>query len=350
MARIILHVGAHKTATSFLQASFFRNRALLARHGLIYPDIGPNDAHHALAALWMEIADLDPAFFAAASPQDLWDRLTDRHARAPGTLLLSAENFTRFAPQRVDIPHLARLLRNFEEVCIVYTVRRQSGLLSSLWTQVAKTREAPNVAAYVRRALHERMGGNIPLDHNAVYDWLRTGFAAGQIRILDYDRIRRAPGGVLQAFLDLAGVPLRAEALDPVPPALANVSPDPLALWLASQIAPGRGVPEDLLALVETALYHDGRRPSTLLTRAEHAGLLARFRRPNIRLSGRVRLVQPDFDFADPPPPADMLYRDDIGPETWARIAAALYAGRPETPAPADPPLRRLLRRVAPPR
>ena len=34
MARVLLHVGGHKTATSFLQGTFHRNRALLARHGV----------------------------------------------------------------------------------------------------------------------------------------------------------------------------------------------------------------------------------------------------------------------------------------------------------------------------
>ena len=53
MARAILHIGTHKTATTTLQDSFRLNAALLARRGLIYPQIDArHSGHHGLVTDW----------------------------------------------------------------------------------------------------------------------------------------------------------------------------------------------------------------------------------------------------------------------------------------------------------
>ena len=40
MARIVLHIGTHKTATTTIQNVFHRNATLLAQHGIVYPRLG----------------------------------------------------------------------------------------------------------------------------------------------------------------------------------------------------------------------------------------------------------------------------------------------------------------------
>jgi len=116
MARVFLHIGGHKTGTSFLQSMFHRNRALLARDAIHYPDIGPNNAHHALVRPWIVTPDIPDRFFGRAGADGVWERLTDTYAAMAGTLFLSAENFSRVRPTRVDMADLARRLAPFEEV------------------------------------------------------------------------------------------------------------------------------------------------------------------------------------------------------------------------------------------
>lgn len=331
MARLFLHIGAHKTATSYLQGLFHHNRQTLAEAGLHYPWIGPNTAHHALAASWLDLPDLPDRFFGAEGPDGLWERAILRpYADRPGTLFLSAENFSRFYPQRVDMAALSRRLAVFDEVRIIYTLRAQTEMLASLWVQVARSRKAPALRGYLERLFTTGMGGGVSLDHHAVYHHLLTGFEPGQILLLNYDDIRRRPGGVAQSFLDLMGCPLQATDLVPPPVDAQNVSPDTLAMWLACQICRQTPPPDDLIALATSILHPQQMRPSTLLSLREHSKIRSKFRDGNARLSEAVSIWQPEFHFDPPPPPADMLYRDQIAPNVWPDIASALWADHPK--------------------
>ena len=93
MPRLILHVGAHKTGTSYLQSVFYQNRAVFERSGVYYPAIGPNDAHHALAAVWLNLPDIPARFFGRTGPEGLWQRTMD-------DLLKEMESYERPAPRR----------------------------------------------------------------------------------------------------------------------------------------------------------------------------------------------------------------------------------------------------------
>lgn len=349
MARVILHIGAHKTATSYLQASFFRNRATLAKHGLHYPAIGPNDAHHALVGAWIDMPDIPAAFYGAGGPEALWDKVIADHLDLPGTLFLSAEPFSRVWPQAIPMAEVAKRLSGFESIQVVYTMRQQTELIPSVWAQIARSRRVTDPKSFVRTALEQRRAEGVPVDHNMVYDRLLTGFAPEQIRILDYGQFARAPGGVVQTFLDLAGLRLTAAELAPVPPDEANISPNPLALFLALRIRPGGPPPPDLVETIAQALKQAGRRPTTLLSRTEYARVAGRFAASNARLVERVQPVQPGFTFAETAAPADMLYRYDVDAVIWAAIAGAIYDRLPPPgiTAQVGPFLRRVRRKLS---
>ncbi|RVT83509.1 hypothetical protein DXV76_14870 [Rhodobacteraceae bacterium CCMM004] len=329
MAKLLLHIGGHKTGTSFLQGTFYRNRRLLARHGVHYPAIGPNDAHHALASVWLETSDIPASFFPPGGPPALWDRLIDEYAGREGVVVLSAENFCRAQPQSVDMADLAHRTAAFEEVRVVYTMRRQTELVQSLWSQIAKNRNAPTLRAYVARAIDDHMGGGLWIDHNDVYDHILTGFAPEQVVLLDYAQMRRAPGGVAGTFLRLVDCDLDPATFDPLPRSLSNISPEPLSIYIASLIREGAPPPSDLIATVQAALRRDPPRPTTLLTRTEDERLRAIFRPLNAQLVDRVQPAQPGFTFEEADPPEDMIYRDDLLPQDWAAIAAAFYRPGP---------------------
>lgn len=323
MARVFLHIGAHKTGTTYLQNLFHLNRQRLERAGVFYPDIGPNTAHHALARAWIDLPDIPDTFYGTAGVDGLWDQLIEQYAGAEGTLLLSAENFSRARPQVINWADLARRLAPFEEVRIVYTMRTQVELVQALWLQLAKTSRVIDLGNCVRTALQERRVVGVGVDHYAVYGTLRRSFAAEQVHLLDYEQIRRGPGGVGQAFLDLLGCDLRADDLEQPPQDEANISPEPLSYWVATQVA-GKTVPgPQLLALVSEVIGSAGR-PTTLLSRDEYSRLQQRYAQGNAYLVDTVQPVQPGFSFLKPEPPEDLLYRDDISQSMWIRIASGL--------------------------
>jgi hypothetical protein len=333
MARLFLHIGAHKTATSYLQALFYHNRQTLAEAGLHYPVTRPKIPHHDfLTAPWLTPENMPSDYAGEEGAARLWERVVLRpYVGRPGTIFLSAENFSRFHPKRIDMAALARRLEMFDEVRVIYTLRAQPAMLSSIWVQVARNSRAPALRPYVERVLATGMAGSVSLDYLAVYRHLLTGFAPAQIVLFDYDDIRRRPGGVAQAFLDLMEIPLRAEDLVPPPPDAQNISPDALAMWLACQICRDGPLPKALVDLATSVLHPETPRPTTLLSQREYNQTRSKFRTDNTRLVNLVAPIQPGFQFDPPPPPVDMLYRDQIPPNVWPDIAAALWADRPKS-------------------
>jgi hypothetical protein len=325
MANVVFHIGAHKTGTTYLQSLFHLNRDRLAQDGIHYPYIGPNNAHHVLAAVWQTMPDVPKAFFNAKTPEDLWQDLIERYADAPGTLFLSAENFSRFYPEPVDMAALAERLSSFEDVKIIYTMRAQAELIQSLWLQLAKSGQPQAIYAYLRKTLEQRRSFGIRIDHNAIYDTLLQGFAPSQIHLLDYDQIRRAPGGIGGSFLDLLGSSLTVDMLDAPPPDEANISPDPLAYWVACQIVRHGAPPAHLVHAATDILSAQGG-PTSLLARHEYAKFSTRYAPANALLAERVQEWQPGFTFQEPGIPDDMLYREEISQTQWIDLAAAAYA------------------------
>lgn len=307
MSRVILHIGLHKTGTTFLQDSLAANRAALARHGVIYPEIGRANGHHALVTRWQPL----PEHLCADTPAiDLWRGLA-RLADGRNTVILSSEEFSR-GDRRVDLAEIRALLAAFDRVEVVCFLRHQLPLLQSIQLQITRARALPAFPALLAGARRSGQATGVFLDFGALHDWLSGAFAPDRIRFVDYARARRAPGGLLGALLEICGA---TGALPDTMPPKANVSPDPLAFWLARQRCPEGPVPDRLLAEARAALdrrFGAGRR-STLYTRAEYRTLVAHFAPINAAFQARIETFQPGFTLSPPDPlPADTLWREDL--------------------------------------
>ena len=332
MARLVLHTGAHKTGTTSLQRAFALNRDLLARHGVIYPDIGPNTGHHVLAGPWMRVEGVPGEFWPAGGPDVLWERLIAAHAAGDKTVFLSAENFSRALPERVDMVELAARLAAFESVEVIYVTRAQLGYLESIWLQVSKALQPPPFGRFYARAKDEHLASGLWLDHNDVYDHLLTGFAPDRIRVFDFEAVKAHPGGILGFFLDHLGLPLDVDDLVPVPVpgGMANPSPDPLAALAAARVAAPGAAPAGLVQMAGAALeagFGAGTR-TTLYTEAEAAKLVAHFAPLNARLEERLRPYQPGFRLTEPGPDPARPGRDRLTPAVWAGLARRIYRAR----------------------
>ncbi|MGB7244823.1 MAG: sulfotransferase domain-containing protein [Sulfitobacter sp.] len=326
MARVILHIGAHKTATSYLQRCFFHNREQLEQAGVFYPDLGPNPAHHILVAPWIDVPEIPAEYFGGGGPDGLWQRFVAEYAGKDGVVFLSAEPFSRAQSQAVDMAELAARLRDFESVQIIYAVRGQVDLIQSIWSQRAKSAKAPAFRNFVAAALSDHQASGLWVDHGRVLDHVETGFKPDQITVFDFDQIRAAPGGVVQAFLDVLGAAVSADHMTPLDDRAVNVSPDPLSLYLAHQIS-GRQVPDGALMDVLSRCIStcaEGRK--TLgYSRDEIVQIETEFAPLNDAFVARVQKHQPGFSFAIPDSHSTAFCRDDLKLRHWTMIARKLH-------------------------
>jgi hypothetical protein len=329
MARLILHIGAHKTGTSFLQRCLFQNRALLARHQIYYPDIGPNPAHHILAAPWIDLPDVPASWFAQGGADGIWDRLIRDYCHRPGTVFLSAEVFSRAELQRVDMAQLRDRLAPFEQVRILYTTRLQPALLQSVWLQRARSGNAPPFKQFLSHALESHLASGIWLDHGQLYSQLLLGFSPDQITFVSYEALCASPGGVLAEFLAQMGSSLAPDQFSPAPDSGANISPHPLAAWIAWSIFAPAPLPPGFLCSLSEAMQVSAPAPVTLYSRAEYDQVARIFTPLNQALDHRLQLIQPGFTTGNIPDSSGLKFREDLSLRHWGKIASAIYQRQP---------------------
>lgn len=334
MAKVILHIGTHKTATTTIQNTFAANRALLRRHGLDYPDLGRIPGHHGLVMQWLYLPDV---YALPGGPEAAWARI-GAMAREGRTMFLSSEEFSRGLPlPRVDLRQLRRHLQPFAEVEVVCTLRDQLSYLQSVYLEVSKKAAPPPWGSFFHGSLASGFAAGLFLDFNALDDHLRGAFGREEIRYLDFTAVRASPGGMLGRMLEIGGTGLSAAELKPVNGGRANVSPDPLAAWVANQIAAPQAAGPGLIALAEAALREEcgSERGRTIYTREEEQRLLAHFAPLNARFSERIASVAPGFAVTAPPADGARVRRDDLGPGFWLRVARRIHGRPARLPMPA---------------
>lgn len=88
MAKVVIHIGTHKTATTTIQDTFSQNAKLLRQHGVIYPRLSRFTGHHGLVSDWgrlPKVYDL-PGGSKAALRQ-----IANEHGAGDHTVFLSSE-------------------------------------------------------------------------------------------------------------------------------------------------------------------------------------------------------------------------------------------------------------------
>ena len=332
MARVVLHIGSHKTGSTAIQHALAENRALLASHGLIYPLLKRSEpAHHGLMARWNpHLAHYEPRGGARAA----WDDIARRHAGAPGALVLSSEEFSRaHGAPATDFAWIRDALSGFESIDVVCLLRDQLSFVQSAYLQRCKNvrgseragERLPAWDRYLHRALSAGTASGLTLDHNLLYDRLLETFPAERIHLVPYARAAARPQGVVAAVLERAGCALDPARLPVSEGGRLNVTSDPLAVWAAAQIsapyAPSDALVERARGIV--ARLHDG--PTTLYVQSEIRAVKSRFRPANARLARRLADRDPEFAL----PWARLgraVQRDRIDGAFWLEMARALHA------------------------
>ncbi len=205
MSRIVLHIGPHKTGTTYIQTRLHENREALRSVGVDYCSAGLDAgfAHH-------KVADVarsgDEAALAA-----LLEPLAASDAEL---LILSSENFDLLrAP---GVRRLQTALPAARAVSVVYFLRDATELLLSSWQEHVKHGGVLGFHEYANPHLTAPFASPL-LNPCRVLDGYRSAFGAEAIRVVDYDAAR-AVGDIFDAFaiacdapgLTRFGTPLRA--------------------------------------------------------------------------------------------------------------------------------------------
>jgi hypothetical protein len=311
MSEIIVHIGTHKTGTTTIQDTLFHNRARLRAHGIVYPHIAPFAPHHPLVTEWIAL----PERYRGRRPAlEAWRLLVRAHAGRDRTVLVSSEEFSRLKPAGVDFRRLRALIEPFGRKRIVCCLRNQLGYIQSIYLQVAKNQAFVPFDRFVEGCLETRHATGLALDYNRLLDRLLEGFAPGELTFLSYER-SAGSGGLVPQFCRALGLAGGGGDLAPLPRGDSNVSPEPLAFWIAREASGGAVPGPNRIAAAERRLaerFGPGVR-TTLFTRDQAARLRTLFEPLNRRLERRLEGAAADFGLASLDLPRDTLYRDDLG-------------------------------------
>ncbi len=326
MARLVLHIGTHKTATTTIQDTFHANRDLLVQHGVIYPALGNHSGHHGLLTDWIA---LPLAYDLPDGGIGTLQALAAEYVDSDVTLLLSSEEFSRGggAGGQVDMAALAGVFDGFESISLICFLREQWQFLQSVYLEVARSRIPPRPPVLIEQAFQTGMVDGLWCDYLALYDHLKSGFHPKDIYFVDFNTARAAPDGVLGVMLSFLDLPFGVEALTMVNNGVSNISPRPLPTWAGLAIAGGNPADDNLFSAVQEAfdLEFGPTVESCLFTRSEIAALTEHFQTLNSTLVEHHQQFQPGFEMSVTDRQDTLLYREDITTPFWVRAARRIY-------------------------
>jgi len=143
--QLFLHIGSHKTATTFLQNTLSNNRAVLDDLGILYPQSGRiHQAHFKLSRILKNRKQQDVALESLGD----WPALMQEIDSSPHQVaVISAEEFSfRFDPARLAP------LSEWYDVRIIHYLRSPDSFMESFYNQFVKdfnTRETRRLETYM---------------------------------------------------------------------------------------------------------------------------------------------------------------------------------------------------------
>ena len=151
--RVLVHVGAPKTGTSYVQDVLFLNRESLAAQGILYPADRFDD--HFLASL-----DLMELSWGGLEAQAVgaWDRLAERVRSWPGTVIVSHEILATASRQQVR-----RALDSFGdvEVHVVLSARDLVRQIPAEWQENVKHRRTIGYRGFLDKITDPSRAGRL---------------------------------------------------------------------------------------------------------------------------------------------------------------------------------------------
>lgn len=279
---LYIHIGLHKTGSTFLQFCLDANRRQLAGLGYAYPQVGADDParyQHLALVRAIEAGDV-------ATPAGI---VRDAFATA-ANVVLSAERFSPISARNEET--LARWLdlcrREGQDVRAIVYVRRQDLYAQSLYRHAVRAPETRLTLTF-----HDYLAQRPPrLDYwKLLQPWHRL-VGPGNLVVRPYERGQWQDGDLLADFLQVIG--LGGDARLQVPQSQANRSYNALMVELLRLTNRGRdeAAQRRFLPLIEAALPEDwvfearGER-SSYLSPAEQRSFMAAYEETNALIATR---------------------------------------------------------------
>ena len=152
--RVLLHVGAPKTGTSFVQDILFTHRETLRDRGILYP-ADRHDAHFLAALDLMEL----PWGGLEREAGGAWDRLVAEVREWPGTAIISHEILG--TASRVQVARALESLGSDTEVHIVFSARDLVRQIPAEWQENVKHRRTKEYGQFLELLRDEQRSSEV---------------------------------------------------------------------------------------------------------------------------------------------------------------------------------------------
>ncbi|MEN9562864.1 MAG: hypothetical protein RIR73_1108 [Chloroflexota bacterium] len=181
MSTVYLHVGPHKTGTTYLQYLFATQAKSLEQQGILYPSVGRGqfNGHHNIA--WF-LANIP---FSNVERSDLSKSILKLARQDQGNILLSSEEFSK-----LDKFQLMELRKVFwqKKFHVLYFKRNGTQLIISLWQEIIKsgsTRPLNKATENVMKTRHHKYD---PFAHEANILRYKRGLR-GEVSVFNYNNL-----------------------------------------------------------------------------------------------------------------------------------------------------------------
>jgi hypothetical protein len=204
-ATLILHIGLHKTATTYVQNVLGTRRTDLLSEGVLYPTTGAVDG---LVLSTRSGAQSGHAEFVwTTDRRELVSRLLNERPATAGTVLLSSEDFS--LPR--NRPWVEKLLQDFDAfgvIKVVLVLRRQDAWLESYYKQFVD-----QYGNFESRSFDDflRQAGPKLVDFHTRFSKWRDLVGPENFHALSYDDLSTG-SAICRRILEIAGV--RGSLLD----------------------------------------------------------------------------------------------------------------------------------------
>ena len=196
MIKLYLHIGPHKTGSTYIQRAFLENRDRLLKLGVNYPSVGLGEeigGHYGHHKTLVEVTKQEPNALKEYFAQFLVNDIN----------VVSSENFENLNLEQIK---KLRAALSTIDVKIVFYYRNYIDLLPSWWQEEVKHGSMTSFFEYVLPHVLRPFVSKI-LNPAVVLDLYANAFGKENIIVVDYDRARNA-GGILAPLWKLLGVEL----------------------------------------------------------------------------------------------------------------------------------------------
>lgn len=189
MPQYIIHVGPHKTGSTYLQLAFHDLRKFLADRGILYPlrwYIAPNIPNHLSLFTRLQRGDVQ-----------LQEDFAQLNSSKYEKVLISAEDLSDLSVE--GLTYLKALIQG-SDLSIVFYCRRWSDTLPSLWQEWIKQGRSFSLPEYylLETGCSEK---STTINFAVRLDKIATTLGKDNLRIVSYSNIVDRGGDILAQFL-----------------------------------------------------------------------------------------------------------------------------------------------------